>query len=143
MVSGQRALEARNSLGLSRERVAALCDPPISAKTLERWEKGISPLPRWRAQQLAAIGDVDRNGDLVSSAGFGPGTPLLGLVVQSPDEPTASGPLRAVGSLAGESTEQLRARVRSARETKGPKHARWSDRERRAFRTLAERGLTC
>jgi transcriptional regulator with XRE-family HTH domain len=55
MVSGQRALEARNSLGLSRERVAALCDPPISAKTLERWEKGISPLPRWRAQQLAAI----------------------------------------------------------------------------------------
>jgi hypothetical protein len=40
---------------LPRERVAPRLDPPISAKTLERWEKGITLAPRWRLQQLARI----------------------------------------------------------------------------------------
>jgi DNA-binding transcriptional regulator YiaG len=45
--------------GLSRERVAALLDPPISAKTVERWEKGsTTPPPAWRLKQLARIYDV-------------------------------------------------------------------------------------
>ena len=55
MLSGQKAWDARSDYGLSRERVAGLLDPPISTKTLERWEKGESPLPKWRAKQLAAI----------------------------------------------------------------------------------------
>jgi DNA-binding transcriptional regulator YiaG len=45
----------REKLGLSRERVAPQLDPPVAAKTLERWEKGKSPCPLWRRQQLAAI----------------------------------------------------------------------------------------
>lgn len=55
MLSGQKAWEARDEYGLSREKVAALLDPPISSKTLERWERGETPLPKWRAKQLAAI----------------------------------------------------------------------------------------
>jgi DNA-binding XRE family transcriptional regulator len=47
--------QARDDLGLPRERVAPRLDPPISSKTLERWEKGITPTPRWRLQQLARI----------------------------------------------------------------------------------------
>jgi ribosome-binding protein aMBF1 (putative translation factor) len=47
--------EERERLGLSRERVAAQLEPPISAKTLERWEKRITPAPLWRLQQLARL----------------------------------------------------------------------------------------
>jgi DNA-binding XRE family transcriptional regulator len=50
-----RLRRARDELGLPRERVAPRLDPPISAKTLERWEKGITLAPRWRLQQLARI----------------------------------------------------------------------------------------
>ena len=45
----------RERLGLARERIAAQLDPPVSAKTLERWEKGVSPLPYWRRIQLDAL----------------------------------------------------------------------------------------
>lgn len=46
---------AREAMGLSRERVAPQLDPPVSAKTLERWEKGITPVPRWRLAQFARL----------------------------------------------------------------------------------------
>ena len=45
---------AREATGLSRERVSRLLDPPISAKTLERWEAG-SRVKRWRLVQLADV----------------------------------------------------------------------------------------
>jgi DNA-binding transcriptional regulator YiaG len=45
---------ARDRLGLPRERVAPQLDPPISSKTLERWEAG-AEVKLWRLQQLAAI----------------------------------------------------------------------------------------
>lgn len=45
---------ARLAEGLSREHVARLLDPPISAKTLERWEKGAN-VPPWRLKQLAHV----------------------------------------------------------------------------------------
>ena len=47
--------QRRVDLGVSRERVAARLDPPVAAKTLERWEKGTSPLPGWRRVQLEAV----------------------------------------------------------------------------------------
>lgn len=52
---------ARERAGLSREMVTrrAELDPPISAKTLERMERGIAPLRGFRIKQLAAIYDVD------------------------------------------------------------------------------------
>jgi DNA-binding transcriptional regulator YiaG len=46
---------ARLAENLSREKVVRLLDPPVSAKTLERWERGITPVPKWRVRQLAAI----------------------------------------------------------------------------------------
>jgi len=46
---------AREAEGLAREKVAPLLEPPITAKTLERWEKGITPVPRWRLRQLAKV----------------------------------------------------------------------------------------
>lgn len=49
---------ARDRLGLARERVAAQLDPPISSKTLERWEGG-ADVKRWRLKQLAAVYGVD------------------------------------------------------------------------------------
>lgn len=45
-------------MGLSRERVAAKLDPPISSKTLERMEQGKAPLKGFRLKQLAAIYEV-------------------------------------------------------------------------------------
>lgn len=45
----------RETTGLSRERVAALLDPPVSSKTIERWEKGENPIPGYRAAQLERI----------------------------------------------------------------------------------------
>lgn len=50
-------LKRRGKLGISRERVAARLDPPVAAKTLERWEKGVRPLPGWRRIQLDALYD--------------------------------------------------------------------------------------
>ena len=46
---------ARKAEGLAREKVTPLLDPPVSVKTLERWERGVSPVPGWRVRQLAAI----------------------------------------------------------------------------------------
>lgn len=48
----------RDRLGLPRERVASRLDPPISSKTLERWESGETEIKLWRLQQLAALYDV-------------------------------------------------------------------------------------
>lgn len=45
----------RDRLGLSRERVAAQLEPPISSKTLERWETPGYTVPLWRLEQLAAL----------------------------------------------------------------------------------------
>jgi DNA-binding transcriptional regulator YiaG len=50
--------QRRVRLGVSRERVAARLDPPVAAKTLERWEKDVSPLPGWRLVQLNALYDT-------------------------------------------------------------------------------------
>ena len=46
---------ARERKGFSREEVARLLDPPVSMKTLERWEKGVTPIKRWRLEQLARV----------------------------------------------------------------------------------------
>jgi transcriptional regulator with XRE-family HTH domain len=46
---------ARTAEGLSREKVVRQLDPPVSVKTLERWERGISPAPLWRIRQLAVV----------------------------------------------------------------------------------------
>lgn len=59
--------QAREGEGLSRERVARLLDPPVSAKTLERWERGLTPVPRHRLRQLAQIYRM-RVGDLSVAA---------------------------------------------------------------------------
>lgn len=58
--------KARAAAELSREHVSRLLDPPISAKTLERWEKGHNPPSKRRLRQLALIYRVrasDLNGD--------------------------------------------------------------------------------
>jgi hypothetical protein len=49
---------ARERTGLSREMVVRRLDPPISAKTLERMERGVAPLRGYRLKQLAAIYEV-------------------------------------------------------------------------------------
>lgn len=49
--------EARDRTGLSRERVAAQLDPPVSAKTVDRWERGAN-VKGWRLKQLAKIYEV-------------------------------------------------------------------------------------
>lgn len=49
---------ARERTGLSRETVVRRLDPPISAKTLERMERGAAPLKGFRLKQLAAIYEV-------------------------------------------------------------------------------------
>ena len=49
--------KARDAEGLSRDAVARLLDPPVTAKTIERWEKG-DRTPRWRLKQLAALYNV-------------------------------------------------------------------------------------
>lgn len=46
---------AREAEGLSRETVVRLLEPPVSTKTLERWEKQVTPAPRWRVRQLAKL----------------------------------------------------------------------------------------
>lgn len=59
--------QAREREGLSREKVARLLDPPVSTKTLERWEKGITPTPGHRVRELAQIYRV-RVGELAAAA---------------------------------------------------------------------------
>lgn len=44
---------------MSREHVTRQLEPPISAKTLERWEaRGVPMRSRWWLKQLAAIYEV-------------------------------------------------------------------------------------
>lgn len=52
-----RLRAARDELGYSRESVARspLLVPPITSKTLERWESGASPVKGFRLAQLAQI----------------------------------------------------------------------------------------
>ena len=50
----------REEAGLTRQMVADLLDPPITAKTLERWEKGVSPISDRRMGQLALVYRVPR-----------------------------------------------------------------------------------
>jgi hypothetical protein len=55
-VSDTALLAARERTGLSRERVVRQMRPPISSKTLERWEKtGIPDRSKWMLPQLADI----------------------------------------------------------------------------------------
>jgi transcriptional regulator with XRE-family HTH domain len=50
---------ARERKGYSREHVTRLVgESTFSSKTLERWEKGVSPVPGWRLEQLAALYDA-------------------------------------------------------------------------------------
>lgn len=46
---------ARETEGLSREAVVRQLEPPVTTKTLERWEKDITPCPRYRLRELARI----------------------------------------------------------------------------------------
>lgn len=46
---------ARKAEGLAREKVVRQLEPPVSAKTLERWERGDTPVPKHRLRQLAQI----------------------------------------------------------------------------------------
>jgi DNA-binding XRE family transcriptional regulator len=45
----------REEAGLTREQVARLVDPPVSTRTLIRWEDGTTPIPYHRMRQLAFI----------------------------------------------------------------------------------------
>ena len=47
--------ETREDAGLTRDQVAALLQPPVSSKTIERWEKGSSPVSHQRMRQLALL----------------------------------------------------------------------------------------
>ena len=51
---GDKLRMAREAAKLSRERAARALDPPISMKTLERWEGGAN-VKRFRLEQLAKI----------------------------------------------------------------------------------------
>lgn len=63
--------QRREELGYSREQVTRRpeLDPPISSRTLARWEEDPAPLlkKRWRLAQLAAIYGI-RPTDLISTA---------------------------------------------------------------------------
>lgn len=49
--------EAREQYGLSREKVAARIG--VSSKTIERWEKGSTPIRRYQLLALADLYGVD------------------------------------------------------------------------------------
>jgi hypothetical protein len=53
--AGPSIRKARRRTGMGRERVARQLKPPISMKTLERWEKGVTPIPELRRQELMAL----------------------------------------------------------------------------------------
>lgn len=59
--------EARDRLGYSREHVVRRpeLDPPITTKTLERWESGETPVKGYRLRQLARIYEMP---DLIEAA---------------------------------------------------------------------------
>jgi ribosome-binding protein aMBF1 (putative translation factor) len=61
MSSGQSLYDARKASGMSRERVAASLKPPVSTKTIERWEgtNAIARNRRQRLNQLAKLYGVD------------------------------------------------------------------------------------
>jgi len=59
--------EAREATGFSREFVSRLLDPPVSAKTIERWEKG-AKVPRYRLRELALVYRVPLNQLLEAAA---------------------------------------------------------------------------
>lgn len=46
---------AREEAALTRAQVAMLVQPPVAAKTIERWERGQSPISERRMRQLALI----------------------------------------------------------------------------------------
>ncbi len=46
---------AREDAGLTRSQVAALVQPPVASKTIERWETGETPVSHQRMRQLALI----------------------------------------------------------------------------------------
>lgn len=65
-MSGQKTQKSalwikRESIGYSRETVVRRpeLDPPITSKTLERWERELTPVKRYRLTQLAAIYECD------------------------------------------------------------------------------------
>lgn len=49
--------DARNLTGLGREKVAATIG--VTSKTIERWEKGVTPIKGYRLEQLAELYGVD------------------------------------------------------------------------------------
>lgn len=49
---------ARERKGYSREWVASRLDPPITSKTLERWERHPEKVKGFRLEQLAALYDA-------------------------------------------------------------------------------------
>lgn len=53
--------DARRAAGFSRERVAAMLKPPVSTRTIERWEDAneIKRNRLVRLRQLAKLYDVD------------------------------------------------------------------------------------
>lgn len=57
---------AREAEGLSRERAAAHIG--ISSKTLERYEKGVTPVPRFRLREFAKLYRVQRLSELERAA---------------------------------------------------------------------------
>jgi transcriptional regulator with XRE-family HTH domain len=51
--SAQKLWDARIGTGLSREKVAASLG--VSSKTIERWERGTSPVKRYQLIRLAEL----------------------------------------------------------------------------------------
>jgi DNA-binding transcriptional regulator YiaG len=49
---------ARERKGYSREWVAAQLDPPVSSKTIERWEERPEKVKGYRLEQLADLYDA-------------------------------------------------------------------------------------
>ena len=59
-IEGSILRMVREDAGLTRTQVVVLLDPPVSIKTLERWEKGESPVTDRTMAQLAMIYRVPR-----------------------------------------------------------------------------------
>jgi transcriptional regulator with XRE-family HTH domain len=51
----------REEAGMTREQVVRLLDPPVSVRTLIRWEDGSTPIPYHRMRQLALMYRVKAN----------------------------------------------------------------------------------
>lgn len=50
--------EVRDRKGYSREWVAQRLDPPVSSKTIERWEQNPEKVKGFRLEQLAVLYDA-------------------------------------------------------------------------------------